>query len=267
MADDNILTPPAAGATPPPAGTPPSPPPPTEHPFPADIQVSDAIKTKFKTVNALATAYENLEKAFGQKAASAIPATDAPADQWDAFYTKIGRPAKPEEYEIPQGLGKPTDPLVKDVLAAGFKSGLTKTQMNSVFSAYLRASSEVIAQNEKQQADAALNNKMSLIKDPDFGKDYEGNIAHTTKFIKAQFGDELISEVGKSPALVKAFYKMARNWSGDDNVAVSRFSQSPADIDVLLKDTKSPYYDRKHPLHEDAKASVEKYFKTKNGVA
>jgi hypothetical protein len=56
---------------------------------------------KFATPGALVDAYRQTERAFH----TAIPGENDPAERWDAFYKRVGRPDSPDGYEVaaPEG--------------------------------------------------------------------------------------------------------------------------------------------------------------------
>jgi hypothetical protein len=87
------------------------------------------------------TSYRELEGRLGQ--ALIPPAADASADEWSAFYGRIGRPEKPEGYafNLPDGL--PEQLPYDDAFAMRFKTwaheaGLSARQAQALHDQYLR---------------------------------------------------------------------------------------------------------------------------------
>src|SRR5216684_1515358 len=101
---------------------------------PATIKDNPGL-SKFKTQEDLEKGYIELEKSYG--GSTSVPAVDAPAAEWDAFYSKVGRPEKADGYkiELPKFEGvdyKVPDETVKGFLAEAHKAGLTGKQAQTL---------------------------------------------------------------------------------------------------------------------------------------
>jgi hypothetical protein len=90
-----------------------------------------------------------------------VPKEDAPPEEWDKFYGGLGRPEKPEGYELakPEELpeGFPYDEnLEKKWRDWAHKAGLTAKQARDIYGAYLAANIEyfnqVMAQANEREA-------------------------------------------------------------------------------------------------------------------
>lgn len=85
-------------------------------------------KTGIKTVDDLAKKALNQESFIGS--AVKVPASDAPPAEWDKFYSKAGRPEKPEAYELKRPDGLPEDLPYDEALAGGFRAWAHKAGLN-----------------------------------------------------------------------------------------------------------------------------------------
>ncbi len=101
---------------------------------PATIKDNPGL-AKFKTQDELEKGYVELEKSFGAR--TGVPAADAKPEEWDAFYTKAGRPTTAGDYklEIPKFENleyKPPEEQVKGFQDAAHKAGLNPKQAQAL---------------------------------------------------------------------------------------------------------------------------------------
>lgn len=104
------------------------------------------VETKgYKSVEDLAKAAVNQESIIGSSVRR--PADDAPQAEWDKFYSKIGRPEKPDAYELKRPDGLPADLPYDEALAGNFKAwahqaGLNGKQAQSLHDAFALAQAD-----------------------------------------------------------------------------------------------------------------------------
>lgn len=131
------------------------------------------VQTKgFKDPAALAGAYQNLEKLVGVPQDRLLKLPDKPdAPEWDSIYNRLGRPDKPEGYELKfDG----DDALAKRMSAAMHKAGIPKgaaAALNEEWNGYV---TELIQQNEtaQKERDAA---ELTALKGK-WGAKYDENV-------------------------------------------------------------------------------------------
>jgi len=99
-----------------------------------------------------------------------VPKEDAPAEEWDKFFTSLGRPEKPEGYEItkpeklPEGFPY-SEELDKQWQTWAHKAGLTTKQFKTIRDEYLAANVDDFNQvltdqgQREEQVVAALEKK------------------------------------------------------------------------------------------------------------
>ena len=116
-----------------------------------------------------------------------IPASDAPQEQWEAFYTKLGRPADTSAYTLSEEGAK--DPTVSSLRDVAHRAGLTPTQWNIMREGYNGAVEEKIAaqREEHRAAEDALK--------AEWGGAYEINVKRIQKAVMQLGGEEALNSV------------------------------------------------------------------------
>lgn len=113
----------------------------------------------WKEPSDLLMSYRNLEKfAGGAKNLLELPPEDASPEALEAFYTKLGRPANPDEYgfKVPEG-GSPE--MVEWFKTAAHKHGLNTKQAQSLFNEFNGMSGSM---QEKFQAQMAQESERAI---------------------------------------------------------------------------------------------------------
>jgi hypothetical protein len=102
-------------------------------------------KKGYKSVEDLAKAAVNQESILGSSVR--VPAADAPKEEWEKFYSKSGRPEKPDAYELKRPEGLPSDLPYDEALAGNFKTwahgaGLNGRQAQTLHDQFALAQAE-----------------------------------------------------------------------------------------------------------------------------
>jgi hypothetical protein len=127
------------------------------------------VETKgYKSVEDLAKAAVNQESLLGSSVRR--PADDAPATEWDKFYSKIGRPEKPDAYELKRPDGLPADLPYDETLASSFKTwahgaGLNGKQAQSLHDAFALAQAERAKEHVTALSKAVETTADALVKE------------------------------------------------------------------------------------------------------
>ena len=171
---------------------------------------------KFKAGNDLAKSYLSLESKLG--ASVTIPGKDAPKEDWDAFYKRLGRPENKDGYELdPVFLA---DKVTKDaefednVKQLAFDLNLSKDGAKKFHKAFVEAANRGAAKMEemKEQARQTLRTK-------DWAGAYDKNIALVQSVIRKYGDPEMVqylnSGPGNDPAMLKFLAKIGRSVSPD----------------------------------------------------
>lgn len=127
------------------------------------------VETKgYKSVDDLAKAAVNQESMLGSSVRR--PTDDAPAAEWDKFYSKLGRPEKPDAYEFKRPEGLPSDLPYDEALAGSFKTwahkaGLNGAQAQTLHDQFALAQAEQAKAHVTALTKAVENTADALVKD------------------------------------------------------------------------------------------------------
>ena len=197
----------------------------------------------WKEPSDLLMSYRNLEKfAGGAKNLLELPPEDASPEQLEAFYTRLGRPADPEEYGLrpPEG----ADPeLTNWFKGTAHKHGLTAKQAQALFTEWNGMSG---AMQEKLQAQQAQESEKAIgTLKQEWGQAYDQNISAGRRAVAA-----LGLDAGKLQAyedklgtaeMLKLFATLGSKM-GEDSFAGDRseggFGMTPAQAQAQISDLK-----------------------------
>jgi hypothetical protein len=221
----------------------------------------------FKDVSAMAKSYVETKKMMGD--AVRLPKTDAPPEDWDKFYARLGRPEAPDKYEFkrPQlAEGAKYDEEMETAFKGlAHKAGLHPRQAQSLLEGYNAMQAERL-QKYTGQMEEGVN---SLKKE--WGQNYDKNLSVATRAVKELGGDELIAMLdetglGNHPTLIKLFSRLGQDMTEDTFVvgdtASGAGAKTPADIEAELAAIRtgkdSHYMDKfDNPLKQAAMRQVE----------
>ncbi|MBN2643001.1 MAG: hypothetical protein JXR78_15220, partial [Victivallales bacterium] len=134
--------------------------------------------SKFKDVNSLAQSYVSTKALVGQNTVKLPSETSSPED-WNKFYTTLGRPDSPEGYEIKRNEQIPEEyrnsPDVEAFKKTFHELGLSAKQVNGIMSKYDEQLVASMANIDKQRAESVKQTVQKLRND--WGNDFENNIA------------------------------------------------------------------------------------------
>jgi len=198
----------------------------------------------FATIGDLYKSFKDLKgKAEG---AVKVPGEGATEEDVESFYRSIGKPEKPDEYEIkaPEGLEDLDLNLFRDLF---HKNHLTKKQAEGLFAGYTELLSKAleeqvnIAERELEEAKTALKTE--------FGDKYNEEAEYATRALK-QFGTEelqkaLGDQVKSNPALFKFLAKIGRALAEDKIILGEKGGEKGIEATGQLEYEKSPELYRK----------------------
>jgi hypothetical protein len=165
--------------------------------LPEPLKANKAL-AKFKDHIGLAQSYLELEGQLGKSVV--LPGKDAKPEEWDKFYARLGRPNKPEEFQLEalEGFEAPETYLSR-LKAIFHAAGLSPGQANAIHKAIAQdamvtmteaskaqevaAAQAVEAQAQKrEQAEKSLRNA--------WGFDYDLRMEQARRFVLANAGDQ-----------------------------------------------------------------------------
>lgn len=224
----------------------------------------------YKNPAELARANFNLTKMQRDPNVIVPPAADATPEQMNEFYTKLGRPEKPEGYEFkfPAEV-KPDDGMLNFARTAFHEAGLTPKQAQIVADKWNSHMAEMVSQDTTGAAEKNTQEISAL--ETRWGADLNKNMEAGRRVTKALgLTDDLInrveSSIGSAP-LVELLAMIGRkseegSFMGATNADPSdpnqmTKEQAQAEIAKLQGDAtfQAKYTDKNHPEH---KAALEK---------
>ncbi len=235
-------------------------------------EVKSLIETKgYKSVNDLASAYINAERAIGADKL-VLPGKDAKPEDWDPVHERLGWPkAKGAEgYAFQKPAGAPEGFAYSDESAAWFKKAahdarLTPTQAGKLHDAFvgqqIEAFKGVVAQRtaEGSASEAALKTE--------WGTAYDTKVDLAKRAMRHSGGDELWAHLektglGNNALLIKAFAaigeQMGEKMADGMGAKPLGFAKTPEEAKREIakieaeanKDPKHPLFDKLNPEHQ-----------------
>jgi hypothetical protein len=238
------------------------------HPALADI----------KDLNGFAKSYINAQQMIGADKV-VLPRTDAPPEEWNQFYTKLGRPEAVDGYdfskiELPKEFPRDEkgEKFVKELF---HKTGLSTKQAENVYKEYATFQAGELQAFRDAQAAKVQEGLDSL--QTEWGNKYEGEVALAKQAINA-FGGEALKELmnstglGDHPVLIKVFNAIGKSLAEDkafrdgslNNGFAPTEDQAKAEIARLQTDPEfmKSYTNRNHATHAASKARMDNLWKT-----
>lgn len=231
-------------------------------------KVFESIKAKDATeaLPLLAKGYLESQKFVG--GSIRVPKDDAKPEEWDAYYAKLGRPAKPEEYgikapeDMPVGLWE--DDEIASFMQHAHKNGLTKKQAEALAGWQAERVRLKIADG-RQKHEAGVTALREA-----WGPNYDRHLALAKRSAKQLGGDEFVnfmaeSGLGNHPAFVKVFSKagamMAEHGYIEGDTPAESVEVIQSKIDAIMKSDE--YRDPRSSGHAAAVANLQKLFAAK----
>lgn len=241
--------------------------------------VREHVKAKgYKNPAELAMANLSLTKMQrGSTDVLAVPKADAPQNEWDAFYTKMGRPATPMDYDFKLTADDPTvDPKMVEFGKKFFhKLGVPAAKAPEAVKEW---NAYVAEQNAAAiQAEQTKNDKDMAALETEWGADLNEHKAAGERVVKALKLDEptmnaIESKIGTAP-LVRLLMMIGKKSAegtligggggGDPNNPDNMSKeQAEAAINALNNDAtfQKMYTDAKDPGHDEAVKRMQKLY-------
>jgi len=128
--------------------------------------------------------YDQLESA--KKSNLKIPAEDAPKEEWDEFFKKLGRPESPDEYKLPDGKFLPEE-FISQFKQIAFDAGLSSKQAENVLGLVDRFLTQMAEENALNAEKAKQAQIEELEKE--WGDQYKERKLKVEKLALKLFGD------------------------------------------------------------------------------
>lgn len=207
---------------------------------------------KYKSVPEVAKAYVEASKLMGN--AVHMPKPDAPQEEFDKFYARLGRPESPDKYELkrpenPAG-GQWDEGLEKEFRTAAHQSGLQPRQAQGLLDWFNKTQTERLTAYTKGMEEGVGKLKT------EWGAKFDEKVGMAARAVKELGGDELKTMLedtglGNHPVLVKLFAKIGESMmedviiSGDGHMEDTSKEALQLKIDAIRRDPKHPFNDSK----------------------
>lgn len=161
--------------------------------LPESLKTSKTL-AKFTSEEALAKSYVELEAKLGKGVS--MPEKDASPEEWDKFYSKLGRPKQASDYAIEPVEGfEVDDDNLTELKAAFHKAGLTVSQANAVFKHI--ASQAAGNMSAQQEALAKAQEEHMAALQEAWGPKYNERVELTKRFILKVGGEKAIEHLDR----------------------------------------------------------------------
>jgi hypothetical protein len=180
---------------------------------------------KFKEPLAVGQAYVELEKKLGS--AIQVPKADATQEEWGKFFSRIGRPESPDNYELPEG--SLTDELKARIRKEAYESGATPRTVKALLGAIIDDQAAKAALSARA-AEEQYTKAVSALK-KELGDDYDANVELANRALKGLFPGSAQAFVdkgfGSDPALIKDLIALGKRL-GEDNLVAGKSPEKKA---------------------------------------
>ena len=237
---------------------------------------ADKSLENIKDIPSLAKSYIHAQKLVGADKIP-VPNKHATEDDWNAVYSKLGRPETPDGYKFNLPEDQKVDGDALKVFADhAHKLGLLPNQAEGMVKFYneLRA-------NELSSADStatAARQKATDELQAEWGQAYNQKLERANNVVREVFPKGFMSmnledgtKLGDHPAVIKAFAALADKMGEDKIVQADGPTYlTPKQIDKEIATLQAPgsaYWDKNHPNHKYAVEEVQALFEQKHAKA
>ena len=243
---------------------------------PKVINFKDLIPEKYKEEKALSNfvsmddfvkSYLSAQRLVGANKV-AIPNKMATDEDWEEVYSKLGRPAKPEDYKYSFSEEDINQDQLKNFNETAHRIGLLPKQAERIIKFYNEMNTQAEVDNQKvfevKQTEAMADLKK------EFGPTYTKRLDQAKKLATETLGNEMLNNtvlkdgtrLGDSVEVIKAFSMLADKLSEDEIIkgegaSYQTASEIEKEISELTEDG-SPYWQKTHPNHAK---TVDRVFK------
>ena len=243
---------------------------------PKVINFKDLIPEKYKEEKALSNfvsmddfvkSYLSAQRLVGANKV-AIPNKMATDEDWEEVYSKLGRPAKPEDYKYSFSEEEINQDQLKSFNETAHRIGLLPKQAERIIKFYNEMNTQAEVDNQKM-FEAKQTEAMTDLK-KEFGPTYTKRLDQAKKLATETLGNEMLNNtvlkdgtrLGDSVEVIKAFSMLADKLSEDEIIkgegtGYQTASEIEKEISELTEDG-SPYWNKTHPNHAK---TVDRVFK------
>ena len=229
-----------------------------------------------KDVSSLAKSFIHAQKLVGSDKIP-VPNKHATEDDWNAVYSKLGRPETADGYKFNLPEDQKVDENGLKVFADhAHKLGLLPNQAEGMVKFY----NEMQANQTKEQDSTALAARQKAVNElqTEWGQAYKQKVDQANNVVASVFPPGFMStnladgtKLGDHPAVIKAFADLASKMGEDKIVQADGPTYlTPKQIDKEIATLQAPgsaYWDKNHPNHKIAVEEVQALFEQKHAKA
>ena len=245
------------------------------------VALSDELRAdksleNIKDISSLAKSYIHAQKLVGADKIP-VPNKHATEDDWNAVYSKLGRPETADGYKFNLPEDQKVDEEGLKVFADhAHKLGLLPNQAEGMVKFYNQMRAEELAAADST-ATAGRQKAMDELQ-TEWGQAYNQKITAANNVVREVFPKGFMSmnledgtKLGDHPAVIKAFAALADKMGEDKIVQADGPNYlTPKQIDkeiATLQQPGSAYWDKNHPNHAMAVDEVKALFEQKHAKA
>ena len=216
---------------------------------------------KFTEIDALAKSYINATKMIGQDKV-VIPTNNSTEEAWNDVYDKLGRPESAEKYSLDakSKVVSLDDNAVKQFAETSHKLGLNNKQAQGLLEFY-KTNMEGTAQQAKIDTETAQAQAEQALRS-EWGREFDTKVKQAGSLAKANIKPEVLdmtlsngTRLGDHPEIIKGFAKIAGMMAEDkivstESESVQSNQNIQDEIDSIVNDKASPYWNKGHPNHD-----------------
>ena len=216
---------------------------------------------KFTEIDALAKSYINATKMIGQDKV-AVPTNNSTEEAWNEVYDKLGRPESAEKYSLDakSKIVSLDDNAVKQFAETSHKLGLNNKQAQGLLEFY-KTNMESTAQQAKIDTETAQAQAEQALRS-EWGREFDTKVKQAGSLAKANIKPEVLdmtlsngTRLGDHPEIIKGFAKIAGMMAEDkivstESESVQSNQNIQDEIDSIVNDKASPYWNKGHPNHD-----------------
>ena len=221
----------------------------------------------FTSIDDFVKSYLSAQRLVGANKV-AIPNKMATDEDWEEVYSKLGRPAKPEDYKYSFSEEEINQDQLKNFNETAHRIGLLPKQAERIIKFYNEMNTQAEVDNQKM-FEAKQTEAMTDLK-KEFGPTYTKRLDQAKKLAVETLGNDMLnntilkdgSRLGDSVEVIKAFSMLADKLSEDEIIkgegsSYQTASEIEKEISELTEDG-SPYWQKTHPNHAK---TVDRVFK------
>ncbi len=234
--------------------------------LPQDLR-DNPVFHAIKDVDTLAKSYVHAQSMVGRDKIP-VPGPNATPEEWAMINERLGVPKELDKYELTSPDN--TSPEVfNDFKKMAHGLGIRPSQAKAMIDWNVKTGQAIQEQQTQAAAQAKTKNEESL--KAKWGEGYEKELQRSVMAMEEWGGPDLKkvleeSGVGNNPVMIEMFNKLGKAMGedkirGKENVSFGVTpDEAKSQVNSIMGDPKSPYFDAGHPKHHETIEHVKKLY-------